>query len=110
MRLGDLLLEAKLVTVEQVARALDIQADLGGRLGDRLVATGAITQGALDAFIHRIPMEPADIAATRIEATELLSLLMKLMYVEHLETIRQFINAIKLPYNIVLEMVQMAID
>jgi hypothetical protein len=35
---------------------------------------------------------------------------MKLIYVEHLETIRQFVGAIKLPYNIVLDLVQMAID
>ncbi len=46
----------------------------------------------------------------KIDATELLGLLMKLIYVEHLETIRQFVNTIKLPYNIVLALVQMAID
>jgi hypothetical protein len=35
---------------------------------------------------------------------------MKLIYVEHLEAIRQFVDAIKLPYNILHELVQMAID
>jgi len=104
------MLQAKLVTVEQVAKAIELQTELGGRLGDRLVAIGAVSQEVLEAFIHRMPSEPADIAATRIEATELLSLLMKVVYVEHLETIRQFVDAIKLPYNIVLELVQMAID
>jgi hypothetical protein len=93
-----------------VAKALELQADLGGRLGDRLVATGAIAQEALDAFIHRMPSEPAYIAATRIDPTELLSLLMKLIYVEHLESVRQFVDAIKLPYNLVLDLVQMAVD
>lgn len=108
--MGDLLVQAKLVTLEQVSQALELQAEHGGRLGDRLVASGAIAQKTLDDFIHRMPAEPADIAATRIDSTELLSLLIKLIYVEHLETIRQFIGAIKLPYNIVLALVQMAID
>jgi hypothetical protein len=108
--LGDLLVQAKLVTLEQVTAALDLQAQLGGRLGDRLVAAGSISQAALDSFIHRMPAEPADLAAVNIDATELLSLLMKLIYVEHLETIRQFGNTIKLPYNIVLALVQMSID
>ena len=93
-----------------MARALELQAELGGRLGDRLVASGAIAQNVLDSFIHRMPLEPADIAATRVDATELLGLLVKLIYVEHIETIRQYIGAIKLPYNIVLDLVQMAID
>jgi hypothetical protein len=110
LRLGDLLVQAKLVTLEQVTEALDLQAQLGGRLGDRLVAAGAISQAALDSFIHRMPAEPADIASMKIDATELLGLLMKLIYVEHLEAIRQFVNTIKLPYNIVLALVQMAID
>jgi hypothetical protein len=110
LRLGDLLVRAKLVSAEQVARALELQAELGGRLGDRLVASGAIAQNVLDSFIHRMPLEPADIVATRVDATELLGLLVKLIYVEHIETIRQYIGAIKLPYNIVLDLVQMAID
>ena len=46
----------------------------------------------------------------KIDTTELLGLLMKLIYVDHLEAIRQFVNTIKLPYNIVLALVQMAID
>jgi hypothetical protein len=110
MRLGDLLIQAKLVTVEDVAQALVLQAEQGGRLGDRLVSMGAITKEALNSFIHRMPREPRDIEATRIDAISLLSLLMKLVYVEHLESIRQFVEAIKLPSNIVLELVQMAID
>jgi hypothetical protein len=108
--LGDLLVQAKLVTLEQVTRALDMQAEQGGRLGDRLVANGAIDQNILDAFIYRMPVEPADLAATKIDSTELLSLLMKLIYAEHLETIRQFTAAIKLPYNIVSELVRMGIE
>jgi hypothetical protein len=110
MRLGDLLIEAKVVSVQDVTKALALQSELGGRLGDRLVGIGALTQVALDSFLNRMPTEPADIAATGIDATEFLSLLMKLIYVDHLESARQFVDAIKLPYNLVLDLVRMAID
>ena len=86
MRLGDLLVRVKLVTEGDVAKALEHMAGHGGRLGDNLVALGAIEQRVLDAFIHRIPAEPADIKATKIDETELLSLLMKLIYAGRLET------------------------
>ena len=110
MRLGDLLIQAKVVSVLDVTKALALQAELGGRLGDRLVGIGALNQEALDSFLHRMPAEPADLAATGIDATEFLSLLMKLIYVDHLESARQYVDAIKLPYNLVLELVRMAID
>ena len=93
-----------------MAKALERLADHGGRLGDNLVANGAITQDTLDKFLHRTPREPADIAATGLDETDLLSLLLKLIYVGRLQTVRQFSEAIKLPYNIVLELVQKAVD
>ena len=110
MRLGDLLIEAKLVSPQQIAEALAIQGVHGGRLGDHLVSLGFITQPALKAFLNRMPIEPADLEATKIDPTDLLSLLMKLIYTEHLETTRQFIDSIKLPYHLVVDLVKMAID
>lgn len=110
MRIGDLLLKAKLISARDLARALEAQAATGGRLGDLLVADGCISRATLDSFLKRMPAEPHDIAATKLDATDLLSLLVKLIYVEHLESLRQFIAAIKLPYNIVVELVQMAVD
>jgi hypothetical protein len=110
VRLGDLLIRMKLVTEEDVQRALVHLAEHGGRLGDNLVAIGAIEQKTLDAFIHRTPTEPSDIAATGLDETQVLSLLMKLIYTGRLETNRQFVDAIKLPYHIVLDLVKMAVD
>ena len=110
MRLGDLLIQANLVSTDDVARALDRMAKNGGRLGDNLVAIGAIDLRVLEAFIHRIPTEPSNIPATGIDELELLSLLMKVIYAGRLESGRQFVEAIKLPYHIVAELVQMAID
>ena len=110
MRLGDLLIESGLVTQDQITSALETQSRLGGRIGDNLVRNGALTQSALDAFLHRIPAEPASIAATKIDSSELLSLLLRIIYVDHLETVRQFVEAIKLPYSLVHDLVQMAVE
>ncbi len=110
MRLADLLIRAKLVTEKDVAAALVRQRDHGGRLGDNLVAMGAIDQKVLDRFIHRIPTEPGNIAETGIDETVLVALLMKLIYVGRLETIGQFVEAIKLPVPIVIDLAQKAVE
>ena len=93
-----------------MARALVRLTAQGGRLGDNLVAIGAISQERFDAFLHRIPTEPADIRGTGIDEVDLMSLLLKLIYRDRLETTRQFIDAIKLPYHIVLDLIRMAVD
>ena len=110
MRLGDLLIRANLVKPEQVDEALKLQLVRGGRIGDHLVALGALTQDALDSFLHRVPAEPETLADTRIDENELLALLLKLIYTGQLETPNQFVAAIKLPPAIVLDLVRAAVD
>jgi energy-coupling factor transporter ATP-binding protein EcfA2 len=110
LQLGDLLVQARLVTVEDIAKALERQAANGGRLGENLVATGALTEKALDAFLHHIPTEPANIAATGIDSVDLMGLMMKLIQSARLQTVRQITDAIKLPFRMVTELVQMAVD
>jgi hypothetical protein len=110
LRLGDLLVRAKLVTEMDIAKALERLAMCGGRLGDNLIAIGAISKDTLEKFVHRTPREPENIAATGLDETDLLGLMLKLIYVGRLQTVRQFGDAIKLPYNIVLELVRMAVD
>ena len=110
MRLGDLLIEEKLITAEQLAEALAHQTGSGGRLGESLVATGAVTQEMIDHFLHRIPVEPHDIAGSGIDDKVLLSLMIKQVYLDQLETIPQMVNAIKLPRHIVNELVVMAVE
>ena len=109
-RLGDLLVKATLVSEEDVARALERMRIRGGRLGDNLVALGAIDQAALDRFIHRIPKEPKNIAETGIEESELLALLMKAIYTFGLNSIPQYTEAIKLAPQIVGDLTQLAIE
>jgi hypothetical protein len=110
MRLGDLLIQANLVSAKDVGAALERMATSGGRVGENLVAIGAIDQRVLDAFMKRVPTEPGNIAATGIDELDLMGLLMKLIYAGRLETSRQFVDAIKLPYHIVAVLVQMAVD
>jgi hypothetical protein len=110
MRLGDLLVAARLVTTAQVEAALKYQVEHGGRLGDNLVALGSIEQSTLDSFINRLPKEPANIAETGIPESDLLTLLMKLIFTGRLETSQDFVEAIKLPHHIVQELVRMAVE
>ena len=110
IRVGDLLVRDKLVTEEQIAQALKRQSQIGGRLGDHLVAIGAITAARLDAFLHRMPVEPADVAATGIDENELLALLLKLIYTRRLKSLREYVDAIKLPHHVVVELVRRAVD
>ncbi|HEY2471273.1 MAG TPA: hypothetical protein VGI45_26000 [Terracidiphilus sp.] len=105
-----MLIRAKIVTEQDVAKALARLSLCGGRLGENLVAIGAITQEQLERFLHRTPREPENIAATGLDESDLLSLMLKLIYVGRLQTVRQFGDAIKLPYNIVLELVKMSVD
>lgn len=110
MQLGDLLVRGKLITVKQLREALRVQGERGGRLGAILVEMGALEQQALDEFLTRMPVEPADIAATGMDETELVGMLMKVIYSGRLESVRQFVEAIRLPYHIVLDLVKAAVD
>jgi hypothetical protein len=110
LRLGDLLVQANLVTREDVVRAMERQALNGGRLGEILAEMGVIKQEVLDGFLKRIPTEPLSIAATGIDELDLMGLMMRLIYIGRLESARQFVDAIKLPYQIVADLIKMAID
>ena len=104
------MIRARLVTPKDVSAALERMKTAGGRLGDNLVALGAIDQKTLDGFIRRIPREPASIAETGIDETDLMALMMKLIYTCRLEKLGQIAEAIKLPQHIVMELARMAID
>ena len=110
MQLGDLLVRAKLITVAQMEDALKRQAGHGGRFGDHLVAAGHLSQEALDAFLHKTPVEPESLEGTGIDENELISLLMKLIYTWRLESTRDFAEAIKLPAHLVVKLIRVATD
>jgi len=109
VRLGELLISAGLITPDDLDRAIARQQEFGGRLGDQLVAARAISAARLEAFLNEIPAEPETIAGTGIGETELMTLLIKLIHSARLATVLQFMTAIKLPPQIVEELVQTAI-
>jgi DNA polymerase III delta prime subunit len=90
--------------------ALARQTTEGGRFGDHLVALGHISQEKLDAFIHNTPVEPDTIEATGLDETELVGLLMKLIYTWRIESAREFADAIKLPTHLVMKLIRTATD
>ncbi len=110
MRLGDLLVRARLVTAEDVTRAVEHGNEQGGRLGENLVALGILTQPALDAFLHKIPGEPANLASTRIDENDLMSLLIKLIFINRLNSVGDYVEAVRLPLHLVTELATMAVD
>ncbi|HEY4381560.1 MAG TPA: hypothetical protein VGN01_14515 [Acidobacteriaceae bacterium] len=110
MELGHLLVRAKLITVEQMNDALKRQAGSGGRFGDHLVAAGHMTQEALDAFIYKTPVEPPSIDATGIDESELMGLLIKLIYTWRLESTKEMADAIKLPTHLVVKLVRIGTE
>lgn len=77
MRLGELLAAAGVISEEQVAAALDWQLNNGGRLGAALVATGAIEQASLQAFLDGIPPEPRTLTELGLPESFILDLLLK---------------------------------
>jgi len=108
LRLGDLLVLVKLVSPEDIGRATEHQSLHGGQLGDNLVAIGAISREQLATFSLYVPHEPENLQATGINPLELLNLMLKQIYSARLETMREFMNALKLPPHLVEELVRMA--
>jgi hypothetical protein len=110
MRIGDLLVRAKLITEEHLAAALGRQTMHGGDLGDNLVALGIVERRVIERFLHRVPQEPKDIASTKINDTDLLALFMKIIFSERLEKVGQIADAIRLPQQIVMDLARMATE
>jgi hypothetical protein len=110
MELGQLLVRAKLITVEQMNEALARQVGHGGRFGDHLVALGYMKPEALEAFLHKTPIEPESIEAAGLDENEIVSLLIKLIYTARLETTSEFVDAIKLSSGIVARLVRVCAD
>ncbi len=109
MQLGDLLLAAKLISLEDYEKAAKNQRIYGGRLTENLIAIGAIDLQTVQSFTDQIPVQPRSIAETGISETDLLDLLIKQIQTKRLETPLEFADAIKMPSNIVNELINIAV-
>src|SRR5262245_58353212 len=75
MFLGDILVAHKLVTLADVAAAIEWQKREGGRLGDILVAQGKLRPEDLETILHGAPTAPRTLAETGLALPTLLNLM-----------------------------------
>lgn len=67
-RLGDVLIEAGLITIEQLNEALEKQKETKSRLGEVLISTGIISEGALvEALQMQLGIEFVDLSQISID-------------------------------------------
>ncbi len=69
MRLGELLLDAKAITQEQLEQALALQKRSGHKLGRALTEVGAIDEADLYKFLaKRLDIEYLDISSIKLQS------------------------------------------
>ena len=110
MRLGDILVARGMVSIDDIGQAVVRQQTKGGRLGDNLIALGHLTQEQFEEVLHDTPHSPKTMIGTGIPMPNLMSLLMRTFYVEQLVTTTEFVEALKLPQNIVSALLKDAED
>ncbi len=106
MNIGNILLAKKLVSAEDINRAIVHQNRSGGRLGDSIVALGLLTREQINEVLDDAPQQPMTPAATGIDPVFLLELAIKGMFAENLESPSQMAEALKLSTNVVNQLMQ----
>jgi energy-coupling factor transporter ATP-binding protein EcfA2 len=108
MRLGEILVAQGLVSAVDVNAALRRQLSDGGRLGENLVAIGALTGEQLSSVIHSIPAIPASLGETGVAPRLLIDLMLKVMHLEPVETAAELGDRLKLPGRLAQQMLSEA--
>jgi hypothetical protein len=108
MTLGEELVAAKLVTTEQVEAALARQREVGGTLGQALVALGAITEDRLEKHFRSAPPPLMSLADTGLRPAFLMTLALKTMHALGAETAAAIAQEIRLPPPIAASLLKLA--
>ncbi|MGD0155459.1 MAG: hypothetical protein ABSB50_05150 [Terracidiphilus sp.] len=108
--LGDSPIRTTHVTEQEAVATAQRPTPNDANGADRPASVGARDQRTTPPNVNHPPQEPADIAATGITDTDLLSLFMKLVFSGRLEKIGQIADAIKLPQHIVMDLAHMATE
>jgi hypothetical protein len=104
MRLGEILLERRLVTANDISAALERQRTHGGRLGENLTALGALSTESLASVMHETPAIARTVAETGISAGNLRALMLKLMEIESCETVASLAARMRISQRVVQEL------
>jgi hypothetical protein len=80
--IGEILIREGIITMPQLQNALEYQKANGGRLGDALVALGAITAFELKQFFNVVPAVPLKAEQTGLSNGILIELMLKHAYSE----------------------------
>ncbi len=110
MQMSDLLIARGLISLDDVAKAIARKQEEGGRLEDSLVALGLLSQEQLDEVNVYRPTSPQSIEDSEISQSNLMPLLLKFIYVEQRETPAEFMDGLKLTYNLVKKMLDEAVE
>ncbi len=108
MQIGELLVASGVASARDIADAQRKRSTDRASLAETLISLGVIDPDTLLRFLERVPPAPSNIAETGITEADLVNNLMKLMFVEGLETTSQFIDGMKLPYVVLLQVLDSA--
>lgn len=99
--IGNRLIREKLVTEEQIQKALARQKLHGGRLGTNLMALGFISRQILDAFFKKSPPSPQSVKETGLDLELITELVLKINFFMGTFTLSEVARRIRLPIPIV---------
>ena len=99
--LGSRIVEQKLVSEEQLQKALERQRMSGGRLGYNLVSLGYIEEDNLEELFRRVPVMPGSVEQTGLDLCFIADLINKIIVFMGEFTIPQVADRVKLPVPIV---------
>ena len=100
-QLGKRLVDAGVISEEQLAQALAFQLRNGGRVGQALIALGLVTEQALETFFKRHPAAPVSLAETGVTASLLADLVLKHLFFLVDFTLAEVADKVKLPVALV---------
>lgn len=97
MKIGQRLVAANLVGEADIAQALERQRQVGGTLGENLVALGAVSAEAVQSLLSPPPAAPRRLEDIGLDQTFLVGLALKLMHARGVEQPTTLAREIKLP-------------
>lgn len=108
MRLGELLLEKRLLTELQLTTALERQRVVGGLLGDNLAALGYIERERLEEVLQEPPPTPRSLQETGLDVQFLVQFVLKTIFLLAHQTVPELSEQIKLNGSMVEELLNLA--